>query len=453
MRRRLSTALFLLALAAASLVLSGCVGISGVGTQQPQSMGPVTLTVSACANGAPGCTATANTGSAYEAVDLGNSSIDGQILFAVRLPDGPTPPQQLEAALGGGGSLTLTRSPSYEAQLQTLEPAPAGERWWGWLSAKFTYSESSKQSFSISITVDPPSLPEGPLPSPMHWRPVVGSRGVEGGLSSTRPVVCGQTTQDLYDGYNEFGNAGSTIACIDSPDAGGARGFLDAPITDFGLTGTTVTAPPGGTVSATFLARRSGKADSTTTFNLAATTGVPGGSVSIDRSTASLGGDSVQPVLATIGVPAGTAPGSYPVTLKATAPGKPERSATVTVVVPGDANEAPRIKAASLTRQRFAARKPKGTGAGSGAPVGAKLKVTLSERATLSVKIEKGKRKPRKRLGTPVKVLPQGQSTIPVGGKLLGVKLTPGRYRITLTAKDSGGLSSARKVLSFSLVR
>ena len=453
MRRPLSRVLILSAVVAISITLSGCVGLSSTGSKQNQSMGSVTLTFSACANGSPGCSAPSNTGSVYDAVNLGNSSVEGQALAAVRLPDGPTPPQQLTAALGGGGSLTFNRSLSYETQLQQLEPAPPGEKWWGWLSDKFTYSETSKQSFTISITVDPPSLAEGPLPSPMHWRPVVGSRGVESGLPNTRPVICGQTTDDLYNGYSETGNAGSTIACIDSPDAGGARGFLGAPITDFGLTGTTVTVPAGGTVSATFLARRSGTGDPSTTFSLSAATGVPGGSVSIDRSSVLLAGDSTQPVLATIGVPAGTAPGSYPVTLTATAPGKPTRNATVTVVVPGDPNEAPRIKAASLTRQRFAARKPKGTSARSGAPVGAKLKVTLSERATLSVKIEKGKRQPRKRLGTPVKVLPQGQSTIPVGGKLLGVKLTPGRYRITLTAKDGGGLSSAPKTLSFSLVR
>jgi hypothetical protein len=287
----------------------------------------------------------------------------------------------------------------------------------------------------------------------MHWRPTLGVRYVnQSTLLASRPVNCGNDNAQLYQGFPEVGG-NVTIVCIDSPTPAAARGFLGADLIDFGILGTTVQAPAGSTVTAPFIAKRSGGANPATVFALAAESGVPGGTLSLNRTTVSLGGDATQPVLATIGVPAGTAPGSYPVTINATAPGKPNRSATVTVVVPGDANEAPRIKAASLTRRRFAARRPKGKDAGGGPPVGAKLKVTLSEPATLSIKIEKGKRRPRKRLGTPVKPLPQGQSTIPIAGRLLGVKLTPGRHRITLTAKDRGGLSSAPRTLSFSLVR
>lgn len=448
-RARLAGAL--LASALLVLVFSGCVGISQTNSSQPASMGPVTLSVNACANGAPGCSADANTGSVYEGVDIGNSSVEGQLLYAVRLPEGPTPPNQLTAALAGGGTLQFSRSPSYEAQLQALEPAPAGERWWGWLSAAFTYSESSKQAFSIAYTVNPPTLAEGPYPSPMRWRPVVGSRGVEAGLSALRPVVCGKTTEDLYDGYNETGSAVATVACIDSPDEAGARGFLGAPIIDFGITGTAVQAAPGSTVTATFLARRSGDPEPATSFSLAASTGVPGGSVAIDRNSVGLAGDSTNPVLATVTVPAGTPPGSYPVTLTATAPGKPTRTGTATVTVAGP-SEGPLGLTASLNRKRFRAGTVKGKAAKGLPPVGAKLKLDASRAATLSIAVEKKQGKKGFKLVKPVsKSIPAGKSTIAIKGKLLSAKLTPGRYRLKLTA-SAGGFRVQPRPLTFTLV-
>lgn len=437
--------------AIAALALSGCVGISSTSSSQPATMGPVTLTVSACANGAPGCGASANTGSVYEAVDLGDTSVDGQVLFAVRLPLGPTPPNQLTAALGGGGTLQLSRSASYEQQLQALEPAPEGERWWGWLSSAFSYSESSKQSFSVSFSVQPPTLAEGPYPTPMRWRPVVGSRGVDVGLTALRPVVCGKTTADLYDGYNETGKAGATIACIDSPDEAGARGFLGAPIVDFGVTGTAVTASAGSTVTATFLARRSGTPDPGTSFDLAASSGVPGGSVAIDRTTVSLGGDSANPVLATITVPPGTPPGTYPVTLTATAPGKPTRTGTTTVTVPAPPATAPTLTA-SLTRKRFRAGTVKGKAAKGLPPVGTKLKLDVSRAAKLTITVEKKKpKKGFKTVKTLSRAIAAGKSAIAIKGKVLSFKLTPGSYRLKLTA-EADGLSSPTRTVAFTCV-
>jgi hypothetical protein len=305
----------------------------------------------------------------------------------------------------------------------------------------------------------PTAADGGPFESPMHWRPVLGARFAQAGYLPGRPVKCGVTNKDLYDGYEEPFGSGDSVVCIDAPSPAATRGFLAASLTDFGILGSTVQAPAGSTVTAPFIAKRSGPADPGTTFSLSTQGGVPGGSLSLDRGTVSLGGDSTQLVLATIGVPAGTAAGSYPATLTATAPGKPTRTGTVTVVVPGPpspppppANVAPKIESASLTPKRFLARKPKG--AKGGPPVGAKLKVTLSEAAILSVKIEKVKGKSRKVLQTPTKNLGQGQSTIPIrGGKLLDVKLKPGHYRLTLTARDDGGLNSESKPLEFDLLR
>ena len=385
---------------------------------------------------------------------MGGSSVEVQALLGVRLPDGAVPPDNLLASLGGGGSLAFARSTSYEAELEALEPAPAGERWWGWLSSKGTYSKAGKQSFTATIEVSLPGTTDGgPFPDPMHWRPVVGGRFVEASqLPATRPVKCGVDNDDLYNGYNEVDPTVS-VHCIDSPTPEGTRGFLTASITDFGILGGAVQASPGTTLTAAFLAKRSGPADPPTVFSLAAQTAVPGGTVSIDRSSVALSGDATQPVVATIGVPAGTPPGSYPVTLTGTATGKPQRSGTVTVTIPGTAgDEKPVIRSASLSRTRFRT-KPKQSKSGKAVPpkVGTKLRVSLSEKAELSIKVVKlGKRS--KTLGTASKSLPAGKSTIAIRRRIGKVKLGTGGHRITLQAEDVAGQKSAPVKLKFTVI-
>jgi hypothetical protein len=448
----------MVAVAVTAISLSGCIAISGTGADQQVSLGSVKLTVTACANGSPGCSGTSNSASLYELIE--NESADVQVLLAVRLPDGAVPPGNLVASLGGGSSLAFARSTSYEAELEAFEPAPPGERWWGWLSSKGAYTKAGKQSFTVSIDVSLPRPADGgPFPDPMHWRPVVGGRAAEGALSSGRPVKCGVDNDDLYTGYAEEG-ALLTVFCIDSPTPEATLEVLTASITDFGILGGAVQASPGTTLTAAFLAKRSGPADPPTIFSLAAETAVPGGTVSLDRSTISLSGDATQPVVATIGVPAGTPPGSYPVTLTGTAPGKPQRGGTVIVTVPATpgpsgstpADTAPQIRSASLTRQRFRA-KPKRSKSGKALPpkVGTKLKVDLSEPAKLSIAVTKLGKRP-KALGTSTRSLPAGKSTIAIRGGIGNVRLGIGSHRITLRAEDSAGKRSALRQLQFTVV-
>jgi hypothetical protein len=441
----------LVASALAAIALSGCIVISAVSTGQAGSMGPLQLTFEACAEGSPGCTGTSNSEvNIYELV--GGETVEFQVLLAVRLPEGSTPPEGLTASLAGGGTLSFTRSPTYEAELQALEPAPAGERWWGWITGAVKYSKAAKQAFTVTIPVTLPRPADGgPLESPMHWRPVVGGRGVEGGkFPVDRPVRCGHENDDLYHGFEELeANSGFSVVCVDFPSAEATRGFLTAPLTDFGIVGSNVRVPAGGTGTAAFVAKRSGAADPSTVFSLGATTGVPGGDVSIDRKTVSLGGDAAQPVLATIDVPARTKPGSYPVTLTATAPGKPARAGTVTVTV---SNKTPRIQSAKLSHKRFRVGGKRAEAGGGGAPVGTVLKVDLSEAAELSIGVARlGGKRPRT-LGTSRRSLPSGKSRVRIRGRIGKVKLTPGRYRLTLIAKGDAGQASDPKRLGFAVV-
>jgi hypothetical protein len=437
-----------LAAGSAAVALSGCVAISSTSTGQPESMGPVSLAIGACVTGSPGCSAESNTGSIYELI--AGESIQAQVLVGVRLPVGSTPPENLLASLSGGGTLAFSRSPSYEAELQALEPAPSGERWWGWISVATTYSHAKSQSFTVGLTATLPRPPDtGPLESPMHWRPVVGSRLVEAGLPASRSVKCGGTNEDLYEGFDETGASTPTIVCVDSPSPAATRGFLTAPLTDFGILGSNVQTPPGGTVTAAFVARRSGAADPTTTLSLAAQSGIPGGTVAIDRTTVSLGGDATQPVLATIGVPAGTPAGTYLVSLTASAPGKPDRmgTASVTVTVKPLA-----IRSASLTRKRFRTTVKRAKSGQSGPPVGTKLKVDLSDAAILSIEVFSLGAKGPKLLGTPRKSLPSGPTAIAIRKRIGAIKLKPGRYRLDLIARGDAGQVSDPKQLRFTVV-
>ena len=144
----------------------------------------------------------------------------------------------------------------------------------------------------------------GPFPDPMHWRPVVGGRVVEGSLPATRPVKCGNDNEDLYSGFDEQPPTVS-VHCIDNPTPK-ARGDSSPPRSRTSASSDQrCRHHPGSTVTAAFIAKRSGPADPPTVFSLAAQTAIPGGTVSIDRSSISLSGDATQPVVATIGVPAG----------------------------------------------------------------------------------------------------------------------------------------------------
>jgi hypothetical protein len=463
-------------LAALAVVVSGCLSVTA-SVYQPQSLGPLRLTVNGCAAGSPGCPAAGNGTSIYGFMDDTTPLTPIQVLVAIRLPVGATPPPAFVATMGDGDALAFARSTSFESELQQLEPAPSGEIWWGWISREVMYNRRTTQSFSFTVEVPLPRPPDGSaLPSPLHWRPVVGARFAQpgGGHFASRSVDCGATREQLYGGITETGSGMPTVTCVTSPSAEATRGFIDAPFTDFGLEGDSVELSAGGVTTATFFAQRTGAPDPSTTFALAASGGAPGGSVTLNRTTFSLDEDDRESVSARIAVPPATAPGSYPVTLTATAPGKPTRTAVATVVVPasgpavsgpgtaggvapvGRPDVAP-VLSASLKPARFRAgaraRRALRT-RGRRAAVGTTVRVSLSEPASLAVSVErptqarraKGRCSARARRGArctlvthvgrlPPRSLPAGTSSFTFTGKLGRKTLAPGRYTLTLVKR------------------
>ncbi|HZB74773.1 MAG TPA: hypothetical protein VE526_01020 [Solirubrobacteraceae bacterium] len=474
-------------LALLTVLLSGCIGFQETSGTQAQSMGLVNLKIVACPDGAPGCSATSNRGSAYVHMD-DTTTLPQQILLGVRLPDGTAPAASLVATVAGGGTLTFTRSTSYEAQLQAFAPAPAGERWWGWLSDGGAYTKASPQFLAVNIGVPLPRPSDGgPFPGQLPWRPVIGTRSFDADLPASRPVTCGDDPDDFFSGFSEDMGLPDTV-CADAPTPEAIDGHLNVPVIDFGVTATPVQAPAGGTVTTTFLARRTGAVDPLTSFALSVAGGPPGATVTIDRTTTSLGGDAITPVQATIAVPAGTAPGDYPVTLTATAPGKAVRAATSVLTVPAPVVEGgagagggrgesgggavPDVTApvltASLSRTRFrAARAVTPTAA---AVRGTTLRVVASEPASLQIRVERLRAGRRTggacRAGAPAgprctavaaagkltRALAGGPASNAFTGRLPSGRLRPGRYRLSLVAVDAAGNRSARARLPFRIV-
>ena len=279
------------------------------------------------------------------------------------------------------------------------------------------------------------------------------------------------TTNAIPSGSSE------SVVCIDSPTPDAARGFLVAPIVDFGLVGTDLSAPAGSSVTATFLAKRSGVPDFGTTFDLAASGGPPGSTLTLDRSTVPLGGDPTTVVLATVVIPPGTTPGTYPITVTGTAAGKPTRSGTAVLTVPAPAapppaaadTVAPVLRSASLSRRRFRVGS-KSTPLVAATPAGTVLRVDPSEAVKLTATVErlqKGRRKGSrcsaraktgrrctivKRAGALTRTLPGGSASIPFSGRLGSRKLAPGSYRLRLVATDAAGNRSAARALPFAIV-
>jgi hypothetical protein len=92
-----------------------------------------------------------------------------------------------------------------------------------------------------------------------------------------------------------------------------------------------------------FTLRYAGAATPAANFALAASSGVPGAAVpGLSVASVAPATDSDSTVLATVNVPAGVAPGDYPVTLTASLPNGQSRTATRTVtVVHSPENDAP----------------------------------------------------------------------------------------------------------------
>jgi hypothetical protein len=315
---------------------------------------------------------------------------DGGLQFfaAFLVPDSAIAPATASAHLPSGfdaSTATLTRKPSLDETLEQTRPAPAGQRWVGYISpalgeAAQPEEEPSDVAAGLARAAKADALPaaggsgdwtvaadfrfprgDGGLPSPSSFgHAVVGGvrmaypeaiyDGVDpSGLHSaeesfglqlldTRPVDCQE-----YRAFPYLQAYGQSLDGLDEDESGlplipttacGRTSTGDTlALKDLRGSGATASVAPGQTATVPFTLRYVG--DAGPTFALTATTAVPGASATPAPTSLTPAAAGFQDASVAVAVPAGTAPGPYTVTLSATVAGQTRTAqGTIDVTAP-----------------------------------------------------------------------------------------------------------------------
>ena len=344
--------LLALLLGACALLLPGCVVIKSQDAAQLDSIGKIRLTTVLCASqqGRSGSQCD-DDGNANQNASNDSSTTETQLLLAYRVPAGTTAPATFantdtQPATAPAASLTFTRSPSYEDELDEVLPPPAGQEWVGYLSSPFKYTYDTglqwgSQPTAQQITVQPQlTLPVGadgaPFKGPFAYRAIAGWRrsntgaSAPAGTTSSRPVRC---TADP----TTAGSATDT-ECADSPAKATIATNLELATRDAGIVGgPAVTASHGTTARVPFSFRFAGTLSAQTplSFSLTAGTTLPGATATPSRGSVTVTGDSSTDVDVTVPVGDRVAPGDYVVSLTATLPNGQQRTQQRVITVAG----------------------------------------------------------------------------------------------------------------------
>jgi hypothetical protein len=415
MARKLALALALLGAMAAS----GCAVVKQESAVQQWGIGDaMEITAKVCFTGL-------GDGSGEDCASGPVDAGEFQALLAVRVPEGTAGPPVVEATLEGGETVTLAHSMSYSSELEELTPAVDGLHWMGYVSPPRTFApdpESSAPPAGPQATIAAElalGLTNGlPRQGAFRYQVVAGLRPAA--PSADRDVECAaDVTQETADG---------TI-CVDATETDTLTTVHEAALSDVTFTG------PGAPVVV-----QAGRT-ATLPFDVAFFGSPPPLEVS---GIADVGDGRITPAVATVTapgalpisvvVPAGTAPGDYDVlaTVSTGMAGRTAR-ATLRVVAPPDTTPPP--AAADTTAPELKVKPVKGQTPRRVARKGLKLRVTLSEPATVAGGLAKGK---------PVaKTLPEGASTLKLKlkkqpGKALRRK-RKARLALELLATDAAG--------------
>lgn len=327
-------AVTLVALALTAAALGGCAVLRvSPAALQAATIGDVTVHLDVCASNIASCPATGDAEADTSAVN----TYDLQMLLGFLVPDGADAPAAFDTSSGPAG--TFARNDSYSAGLEQLSAAPAGYHWVGY-SATSTYHWHYPAGPATGFTADPafhlrPGADGSPFRGPFTYRAVVGVRAIDGAVPLGSAVNCTGSHASTQTICSDAA-AGTTPLATD----------LSLPTRDLGVL--TATAPasttPGGTVSVPFTLRYAGAATPAATFALSAVSSVPGAAApSLSAQSVAPATDSDSTVLATVAVPAGTAPGHYTVTLTAALPNGQSRtrSGTLAVLPAGGTDDPP----------------------------------------------------------------------------------------------------------------
>jgi hypothetical protein len=303
-RRLLAVLLLVLA-----VPLTGCVKITNQAHSQQQQIGDVRLTTTFClSDTAQGATCPEeDTNSERPA-----GGDHARLLLGYRVPTAVAGPATISvSSTDPAGTLTLSPSPTYTSELQRLAPAPAGQKWVGYISPDVANTDQVPSTIHTA-TADFALVrgAEGnPYPGPFSYQVVIGERGANQAFTTApATVACGPS-------LTAWNSTEQTI-CSDSPKSPAALLGGTVATKDVGvLNGPTVTAEQGTAISVPFQMRSVGSA--LPIMNLSAGTTAP-------AATATSSLSQVQPNATTQNVPvsvdvaSNTPPGTYDVTLTAT---------------------------------------------------------------------------------------------------------------------------------------
>ena len=436
----------LVLLSALAVALGGCVSISAESARQLDEVGDVELTTVLCAS-------QVNSGVSCPASNTSEIT-DGdsyQLLMGYRLPSNSAPPESIAAT---DVALTLSRSTSYTAELEALAPAPAGQRWVGYISPPFVYDAlQTDQSATIVARILLSRGADGkPFPAPFRYRTVVGYR--QAGEEPNRAVRCGERLSSS--------NSTEQTTCMTSPTEDDLATDLSLQTRDLGIiAGASGSVPRGGSGTVPFNVAYDGEGASPS-FALSASTTVPGGTAGLASASVApaSAGSTIVPV--TVTVPDSTAPGTYEVTLTASHPGGQVRRAGGLVDVTGS-------DPVDRTPPELAARLKGTPRVRRAIDIGLVADVSCSEECRVDAQLRAGKRSARA-LRLPV---PPGQRDAIVGSvaekrhaagrrnvrirfsKGLGPRLVRLRrvsLSMRITARDRAG-NIRRRSLKFTLKR
>lgn len=438
----------------AAAFLSGCVVFVAPPTAGQQDViGKVRSQFTVCVSGAnddpPGGPNTGNEPDHPGCPDFGNSSAspssnqDGQLLLGFRVPAGADPPATFHSS--AGEALTMTRSPSYEAQLQSLVPPPAGQQWVGYISNVYHYdggadeTPAKQASFAVDFGL-PPASGGQPFTGPFGIRPVVGVRRVNdtdpsSSNPSSRPVSCG----DRVFGGDDF----PSTVCIDSPDKATTATNINVPTRDLAVVGSRVRVDPGHTATVPFTAKLAGDAPGQP-FSLAAATNLHGAVASASRGLFTPGANSKTSLAADVRVPHRAAAGVYLVALRARLANGQERLGFAALRVRDKID--PVLRRLGVHPSTFA---PFPDTSSIARRRGARVSYRLSEPATVTFRVQRRVRGRYRTLkGSFRHKSKRGVNRFRFTGYIRHRRLRPGRYRLVGVpvdrAKNKGRAVRAR---------
>ncbi len=346
LRRPAKPLIALLAVAGLVVAVSGCAYFkpNSLSVSQPGGIGSARVHFALCTEPLPSCDP---------------SEIEGsfQYLLGIAIPPGATPPQTITAVpVNGGPPIVFTlneevakemaaASPGIQKVLdeEGVEPAvrqfvggpwpPSGLQGVGYLSAPVQESKGPNLEWTVDADFGLPLSADGsPFSGPFPAGIAFGFRGVTPGLPENRPVRCARGEEEFMSedvaicfGTNQQSQVGTSDLRIAAPAK---------PIEVF----------VGGTAPVKFKLNYATTGTTIPSFALKAATALKGGKASVATGASFVPG-LVDPAShraptatseAKVKVPKGAKPGSYEVTLTATAPqgGTAAAVAKVKVVKP-----------------------------------------------------------------------------------------------------------------------